>query len=132
MKTIEKVIQYVEEAKKTIPNATAEKLREDGAIFYMNGFDGTEFDWQVNGHVCEFVVFWKDSRVGYVVARVNANDEVSGWVSEDDSSEPFKELEPMKLEKGEAKNLAALMYALTDAKELWNKNIAELDFSSVT
>lgn len=36
------------------------RLKDDGAIYYMNGNDGTEFDYCVNDRTCEFYVFWKN------------------------------------------------------------------------
>lgn len=33
-------------------------LLENGAIYYMNGNDGTDFDYMCNDHACEFYIFW--------------------------------------------------------------------------
>ena len=43
-----------------LPHVKAEALEENGAVYYMNGKNGTEFDWYVNGKVSDFFVFYKD------------------------------------------------------------------------
>lgn len=35
-------------------------LYNNGAIYYKNGNDGTEFDYECNDMTCEFMVFWKN------------------------------------------------------------------------
>ena len=42
-----------------LPHVKAEALEENGAVYYMNGKNGTEFDWYVNGKVSDFFVFYK-------------------------------------------------------------------------
>ena len=43
-----------------LPHVKAEALEENGAVYYMYGKNGTEFDWYVNGKVSDFFVFYKD------------------------------------------------------------------------
>jgi len=40
-----------------LPHVNAEDLEENGAVYYMNGKNGTEFDWYVNKKVSDFFVF---------------------------------------------------------------------------
>ena len=40
-----------------LPDVSQESLEDGGKIFYMNGKDGTEFDWFVNGRLCPFMSF---------------------------------------------------------------------------
>ena len=37
-------------------------LEENGAVYYMNGKNGTEFDWHVNDHLPSFMVFYNDEQ----------------------------------------------------------------------
>ena len=37
----------------------------DGKIYYMNGNDGTDFDWKCNERICEFMVF-HENEMGYI------------------------------------------------------------------
>lgn len=51
----------------------AEDLYNNGAIYYMNANDGTDFDYQANGRTCEFFVFFKDE-VGAIKCFVDEDD----------------------------------------------------------
>ena len=43
------------------------ELLDNGAVFYMNGNDGTDFDWQVNNHLCEFFTYYdNESKRGLI------------------------------------------------------------------
>ena len=48
-------------------------LLNNGAIYYMNGNDGTDFDYQCNGRACEFYVFWKKDEVGAIKLLIGDN-----------------------------------------------------------
>ena len=41
-------------------NINREDLYNNGAIYYMNGNDGTDFDYNCNNMTSEFYVFWKN------------------------------------------------------------------------
>ena len=51
-----------ENIKKYLPDVLPEELEDNGSIYYMNGNDGTEFDWFVNDRLCEFMVFYNDKK----------------------------------------------------------------------
>ena len=51
----------------------------DGNIYYMNGNDGTEFDWEMNYRVCEFIV-WHENENGYIKLFVNRDGSIEGYV----------------------------------------------------
>lgn len=59
-------------------NLKAEDLYDNGAIYYMNGNDGTDFDYQANGRTCEFYVFFKDE-VGAIKCFVD-KDNICAYV----------------------------------------------------
>lgn len=59
-------------------NLKEEDLYDNGAIYYMNGNDGTDFDYQANGRTCEFYVFFKDE-VGAIKCFVN-KDNICAYV----------------------------------------------------
>lgn len=46
--------------KEFLPEVKLEDLEENGKIYYMNGQNGTEFDYYVNGNVSPFMVFYND------------------------------------------------------------------------
>ena len=43
-----------------LPHVKMSDLENDGEIYYMNGKDGTEFDWYVNDKIPPFMVFYND------------------------------------------------------------------------
>lgn len=48
------------ERTKWLPEVTPRQLEQDGAVFYMNSQNGTEFDWYVNDRLPSFMVFYND------------------------------------------------------------------------
>lgn len=46
--TIDKIKDYFKEIRDTHSETTNDSLYEDGKIYYMNGNDGTDFDWKIN------------------------------------------------------------------------------------
>lgn len=56
---INKVIEYIKKAREMLPEVTDDMLYGNGAIYYMNGNDGTAFDWEANDRCCEFYMFYR-------------------------------------------------------------------------
>ena len=48
--------------KENIPEVSSNTLEEDGKVYYMNGKNGTEYDWFVNDHLPTFMVFYNDEK----------------------------------------------------------------------
>ena len=46
--------------KENLPDISCDDLEEGGKVYYMNGKNGTEFDWFVNEHLPSFMVFYDD------------------------------------------------------------------------
>ena len=43
-----------------LPEVSSDELEDNGTVFYMNGKNGTEFDYFVNEHLPNFFVFYND------------------------------------------------------------------------
>ena len=43
-----------------LPDISRSGLEDDGVVFYMNGNNGTEFDWYVNEKLSAFMIFYND------------------------------------------------------------------------
>lgn len=56
-----------------------EDLAGDGAVYYRNGNDGTDFDWQVNDNTCEFMMFYKSSEMGFAKLQVTKSGDLVGY-----------------------------------------------------
>ena len=126
---IEKVREYIEKARELVPNVTNDMLDSDGAIYYMNGNDGTDFDWNANDRLCEFMVFGKDG-MGFIKVFVKKNDVMSGYIYEDCGMHPTHTLDAEELNEGEARELACQMFQITDRKGIWDAKIDTLDFNA--
>ena len=56
-------------------------LENNGAIFYMNGKNGTAFDWYVNEYLpCFFIYYNDDDNLGTVKATLYADGNMSVYV----------------------------------------------------
>ena len=126
-KAIERVKEYIERARELVPSVTDEQLDSNGAIYYMNGNDGTDFDWEVNCRLCEFMVFGLDG-MGFVKVCINRSDVICGWIYENFGVCPTKTLKPEKLEDGSARALANFLYQVSDLRSRWDLPIDEFDF----
>lgn len=60
-KVFEQIDKFMHESlRKGLPDVKLSDLEKDGAIFYMNGKNGTVFDWYVNEHFPGFFIFYND------------------------------------------------------------------------
>lgn len=113
-------------ARKTCPNITDDMLDTTGAIYYMNGNDGTRFDWGCNGRLCEFYVFHKNE-IGFIKVTVEKNNEVCVYIYEDAGMSPTNRYKE-KLENFKAIDFANLMYRIADQRYMWDKDIDDLNW----
>lgn len=51
-----------------------------GSIYYMNGNDGTDFDWQANDRTCEFMMFYKSTELGFAKLSIRKDGSLDGYV----------------------------------------------------
>ena len=65
--TLEKVNNIFEEL---IRKFKFTNLDENGKVYYMNGNDGTEFDYYVNDRLCEFMCFYDKNKMGAIKINI--------------------------------------------------------------
>lgn len=120
------VIKNEFEALKAKYGLKNEELVADGAVHYMNGNDGTDFDWQVNNHTCEFMTFYKDCEMGAL--------KITFYKDGTESIEFYKsgEWKPEATEEKEAPfdtaELASYLYGTFDQHRIWDKPITSWEF----
>lgn len=113
-------------ARKMYPDITDDMLDSNGAIFYMNGNDGTSFDWNVNERLCEFYIFHKNE-MGFIKSFINKNNTIEMYIYENGGSKPtyiFSE----EMEKLKAVDFAKIMNYIADSEYLWDVSIDDLDW----
>ena len=124
---IEKIKSVFAEIRKKYPLITDEDLYNNGAIFYMNGNDGTDFDWNANEHTSEFYMF-HENEIGFIKLYVNKGDTYTAYVY------PNGEMSAMEtirgdLDEGDSLYLAAILYRQADREYIYDANIDDIDFT---
>ena len=94
----------------------------DGKIYYMNGNDGTDFDWICNDRVCEFMVFHENG-MGYIKLMVYKDNLITIYVYADGGMHPTKELERHYYKN--PLELANFLYRTFDMNNLWDEPIED-------
>lgn len=94
----------------------------DGKIYYMNGNDGTAFDWNCNERVCEFMVF-HENEMGYIKLMVYNDNLITIYVYADGGMYPTKELERHYYKN--PLELANFLYRTFDMNNLWDEPIGD-------
>lgn len=124
---IEKIKSVFAEIRGKYPFIADEDLHSNGAIYYMNGNDGTDFDWNANDRCCEFYMF-HSNEVGFIKLCVNKGDTYTAYVYPNGE---MSAIETVKgdLDEGDSLYLAALLYRKADREYIYDGNIDEIDFT---
>lgn len=116
---LNKIVNIINEVREEYPIIGNEL---DGKIYYMNGNDGTAFDWNCNERVCEFMVF-HENEMGYIKLMVYKDNLITIYVYADGGMHPTKELE-RHYDKNPLE-LANFLYRTFDMNNLWNEPIED-------
>ena len=128
-KILEQVDHYIhEELKNKLPEVGMADLEDNGAVFYMNGKNGTACDWYVNGHFPYFFIFYSDKEnLGAVKAALYADGGLIIYVYGDKGHADPKEIScQIDADDDELLNLAVLLTENADNKMIWDEDIAKL------
>lgn len=134
---IQTVRDFFAEAREIMPEVTDEMLCDEGdgeKIYYMNGNDGTDFDWKVNDHLCEFMMFYKETERGFIKVYVNRNGNIHGYIYNNKGKTgcDIEELSNKKcLTEKEVQCFEKLMCQIADRQDLYNEPISRMDFNYV-
>ena len=114
---LNQIANIMDEIRKEYPIIGSEL---DGKIYYMNGNDGTDFDWECNGRVCEFMVF-HENELGYIKLLVNEYNTINVYVFQDGGMHPTQEL--TKKYHGDVYDFYRYLYRKFDMHDLWDEDI---------
>lgn len=92
----------------------------DGKIYYMNGNDGTDFDWKCNNRVCEFMVF-HENEMGYIKLMVYNDNIITIYVYADGGMKPTAEI--TEYYNKNPIELANYLYRVFDLNNLYDESI---------
>ena len=128
-KIFEQVGRYMHDAlQKALPGIKPSDLEKDGAIFYMNGKNGTAFDWYVNEHFPNFFIFYGDKEnLGAVKASLYTDGGLTIYVYGDKGhAEPATFEEQVEATEDELLGLAVLLTKNADCNKVWDDDIGIL------
>ncbi len=112
-----------------LPHVKAENLEENGAIYYMNGRNGTEFDWYVNGKISDFFVFYNDdNNLGAVKLTLYNNGNVLIYIYDEMGNKLIKEIQTnVEIPEYDIFKFAVLLKTVTDDNKIWDANIDSIE-----
>lgn len=112
-----------------LPEVKPSNLEENGTVYYMNGKNGTEFDWYVNEHLPSFMVFYNDEQnLGAAKLLIYANGKVVLYLYEDKGNKLIKEIETsIEIIEDELFKLAVILKNETEDKDIWDESIDKVN-----
>lgn len=131
--------KIIEEIKKIVNDNMKEHLKEvklcdleeNGSIYYMNGKNGTAFEWYVNNHLPSFMVFYNDkNNLGAIKANIYTDGTVVLYIYGDKGKEIVKEVNTkINFSIEELFLLAVTLENAADNMKKWDYNIDKIDIS---
>lgn len=112
-----------------LPHVTNGELENDGEVYYMNGKNGTEFDWYVNGNLSPFMVFYNDkANLGAAKLSLYNDGRVVLYLYGDHGNQLVKQVET-QIDAGKADllELAVIMRNAADDHGIWGKCIDSIN-----
>lgn len=128
---LQRVCDFINVCRQYRPDVTNEMLCNEGdgeVVYYCNGNDGTNFDWDMNDRTCEFFLFYKSNEMGFVKAFVNRSGVMTGYIYDEDycyGDEVLKH-QARVMSKDEALCFARFMYEVADMNDLYDRPISKM------
>lgn len=103
-------------------------LEENGTIYYMNGKNGTGFDWYVNGHLPSFMVFYNDEKnLGAIKLLVYNNGNVVVYIYGNRGNDIIKEISTsIDVSNDDIFKFAVLLKSEADDNSIWDESIDKI------
>lgn len=127
----QQVLDYIRDnIRERFPEITDSLLIENGAIYYMNGNDGTSFDFDMNDRTCEFMSFYKSSNYGFFKVYVTSSGLIDGYAYLEEGHGEAIRLKPKHVGEEEAKEFARALQLYADNLKKWDCNIEDIVFKT--
>lgn len=112
-----------------LPEINPGDLEENGTVYYMNGKNGTEFDWYVNERLPEFMIFYDDKeKLGAMKLMLYQNGGVVLYIYADRGKKVIKEIKTaIEVAENDLFNLAVILKSEADDKRIWDANIDKIN-----
>lgn len=112
-----------------LPHIKDKDLEDNGAVYYMNGKNGTEFDWYVNEKISDFFVFYNDENcLGAVKLTLYNDGGVRIYLYDEQGTKLVKEVKAfIEAPEDEILHLAVLLRNEMDDKKIWDAKIDDIN-----
>lgn len=112
-----------------LPHVKSSDLENDGEIYYMNGKDGTEFEWYVNDKLPPFMVFYNDeANLGAIKLLLYNNGGIVVYIYDEKGKKLIKEVNTY-LDENETDlfELAVILRNEADDHSIWGAGIDRIN-----
>lgn len=129
-RTLENIKRIIAESiKEHLTDVSVNELEGNGSLYYMNGQNGTSFDWHVNDRLSSFMSFYDDKEnLGAAKANVYKGGVVALNLYGAHGKEMVHQAEiPLSATEADLLRLAVLLKRNADDKDLFDVSIEEID-----
>ena len=130
---VNKIKQIIEENMNIyLPEVKQEDLEGNGAVFYMNGKNGTAFDWYVNEHLPYFMVFYNDEKnLGAAKLALYPDGSVTLFLYGDKGEKLEKDIyTSIDVSEDDIFMLAVILLCEADDKRIWDASIDRINYDT--
>jgi len=129
LEQIKKVINN--SIKEYLPDVKPEDLKENGTAYYMNGQNGTEWDYYVNEHLPYLMVFYNEKEnLGAVKLSLYPDGYLTLYLCNEKRKNLLKTIDTkIEADENDLLKFATLLKVQMDDKENWDANIDKIDTS---
>ena len=108
-----------------LPHVKDCDLENGGAIYYMNGKDGTEFDWYVNDKLPPFMMFYNDdANLGAMKLLLERDGRIEAYIYDEKGKKLIQKVETsLDVAETDVLELAVLLRNEADDKHIWEASI---------
>lgn len=112
-----------------LPHVKITDLEDNGAIYYMNGKNGTEFEWYVNDELAPFMVFYNDEANLGAIKLVLYNDgSAVVYIYGENGKKLIKEVnEHLGVNETDIFELAVILRNEADDRNMWGAGIDSIN-----
>ena len=117
--------------KEYMPEVKSKDLEENGTIYYMNGKNGTEWDYYVNEHLSPFMAFYNNkNNLGAAKLNIYFDGNFTLYLYNKKGKNLLKTIDSkIDVNESELLKFATILKTQMDAKENWDANIDKIDTS---
>lgn len=122
-------IKILNGMRENMPEISSDALEEGGKVYYMNGKNGTEYDWFVNDHLPTFMVFYNDEKnLGAAKATVYTDGGMVIYLYDEKGEHLAKEVQTfLEIDKSDLLKLAVCLRCNADDKKIWDAALDSIE-----